>query len=193
LPAVKYGSDLREPASVPENTAKNSCSNDPSLPMNSPPEKQRDKPNAGDQNPAKSPREMIEQVMAQTVMEVIQLRRTLWLIVKQVGGKVILDEELTHPLWQMKATRTQDKKLQLESIQLPDPTETQLAVVASILDGTRMEVQDAIEHTELNEYPPNYVEKVLKDRVVRGEDGYWVDVNVAKIVAESENTLPGNN
>ena len=161
--------------------------------MNSPQEKQPDKPNADQQNPDKSPREMIEQVMAQTIMEVIQLRRTLWLIVKQAGGKVILDEDMTHPLWQMKATRTQDKKLQLESIQLPDPTETQLAVVASILDGTRMEVQDAIEHTELNEYPPNYVEKVLKDRVVRGEDGYWIDVNVAKIVAESENTLPGNN
>lgn len=139
--------------------------------------------------PKQSPREILEAAVSQMILEVIQLRRTLWLITKQSGGTVILDETLTHPLWRMKATRLPDGKMQLEAMQLPDPTLEQLAMMVLILDGSRSELGDAMQSTDLKDHPPAYIEKVLKNLVVRKPDGYWVDAKLYKI-AESE---PGAN
>lgn len=139
---------------------------------------------------SQSPRQMLENAMAQTIMEVIQLRRTLWLITKQTGGTVVIDETKTHPLWRLKATRMPDGKMQLEAMQLPDPTEEQLATLAEALNGSRSELGDAMEKTELKDHPPAYIEKCLKDLVVRKPDGYWVDAKLHNI-AES-NPSGGN-
>ncbi|MDZ4345940.1 MAG: hypothetical protein U1E51_26295 [Candidatus Binatia bacterium] len=122
--------------------------------------------------------------MAHTILEVIQLRRTLWLVIQQVGKPVVLDESQCHPLWRMNATRMPDGKMQLEALQLPDPTEEQLAELAETLNGTMTELGDAMQPTALKDHPPAYLEKCLKSRVVRQADGYWVDVALEKIIGE---------
>ena len=119
--------------------------------------------------------------MAATVMEIIQLRRTLWLVVSQMAEKTVaVDEMACSPLWRMKATRMEDGRMQLEATTLPEPTEEQLKVLAETLEGSRAGVGDAMNHTELRDHPPAYVEKCLKGLVIRQPDGYWVNAAFAR-------------
>lgn len=152
--------------------------------MNSPTEK---KPS---DKPTLSPREMMEQAMSATVMEIIQLRRTLWLAIRQMGAPLILDETECHPLWRMQATRMPDGKIQLEALQLPEPTEEQLTALAELLNGSKTELEAAMDQGELKEYPPAYVRMRVQAKVVQREDGYWADARFAKIVDEKK---PGAN
>jgi len=148
--------------------------------------------NAPDSPPKqdRSPREMIEQAMAATVMEVLQLRRTLWLILKQTGKPMIIDERECHPLWRMKATRLGDGRAQLEAVQLPDPTDEQLDHIAEMLNGTRMELDAAMAQTELKDHPPQFIEMCLHSRVRFADSGYWVN---AKLLDIGDSKPSGNN
>lgn len=162
------------------NTEKNSCFQNLYLLMNFPIEK----PNV--ENETASPRELMERAISATIMEVMQLRRTLWLVLKQ-SGPMTLDESQCHPLWRMKASRTDDNKVQLEAVQLPEPTDEQLKKLDDILNGTRMELQAAMDQTELKDHPPQYIEMRLRDRVRLAETGYWMAAALYKI-ADSEPT-----
>lgn len=122
-------------------------------------------------------RELIEQAIAATVMEIIQLRRTLWLVLKQTGPMAV-DETQTHPLWRMKATRQEDGKMLLEAAQLEEPSSHQISILAELLDGTMTPLEDAMEKTDLKDYPPAYLHMMLQSRVVRRDDGYWVDATL---------------
>jgi len=150
------------------------------------------KENATDSPPNqdRSPREMIEQAMAATVMEVLQLRRTLWLILKQAGKPMIVDERECHPLWRMKATRLGDGRAQLEAVQLPDPTEAELTHLTEMLNGTRMELDAAMAQTPLKDHPPQYIQMCLHNRVRLAESGYWVN---AKLLDIGDSKPSGNN
>lgn len=143
------------------------------------------KPNA--ENETASPRELMERAISATIMEIMQLRRTLWLVLKQ-SGPMILDESQCHPLWRMKASRTDDNKVKLEAVQLPEPTNEQLTKLTDILNGTRMELQAAMEQTELKDHPPQYIEMRLMDRVRMAETGYWVDAKLCKIADSDPGT-----
>lgn len=121
-----------------------------------------------------SPRELMETAMAQTIMELMQLRRTLWLIVKQVGP-VAVDETRVHPLWRLKATRLDSGQMHLQAIQLPDPTEDQLSQLVETLNGSKTPLTDALAMTELKDHPPAYVSFLLLPKITLREDGYWVD------------------
>ena len=101
------------------------------------------------ENEPESPREKIERAMASAIMEVIQLRRTLWLVVKEAGGAALVEETQAHPLWRMKATRLPDGWLKLEALQLPDPTDDQLATLAEILEGSKSQLGDAMQQTSV--------------------------------------------
>lgn len=145
---------------------------------------QIEKPTPG--QPQKSPREMLEEAMGASVMEIIQLRRTLWLAIRASGAPLILDETQCHPLWRMKATRMPDGKMQVEALQLPEPTEAQLTALAEILNGSKTELEAAMDKGELAEYPPAYVAMCLQTKVVLRHDGYWVDARFAKIVDDKK-------
>lgn len=131
-----------------------------------------------------SQRELIEQAVSSLAMEMIQLRRTLWLVLTQTGPLEVKEED-AHPLWRMKGTRTPDGNLRLEASMLPEPTKEQLAELAEKLNGSMSELMEAMEKTDLKDHPPAYVQMRLQSRVVRDDNGYWVDAKIAKIV-----TLP---
>jgi hypothetical protein len=137
-----------------------------------------------------SPREMIEAAMASSIMEVMQLRRTLWLILNQVGKPMVLDERECSPLWRMKATRLDDGRVQLEAALLDEPTNEQLNFLAETLNGSRMEIDQAMAVTELKNHPPQYIEMALHSRVRKAESGYWVN---AKLLDIGDSKPTGNN
>jgi hypothetical protein len=127
-----------------------------------------------------SPREMIESAMAASIMEVMQLRRTLWLILQQTGP-ITIDEAKTHPLWRMKATRQSPTTVTLEAAQLPDPTQEQLTALVEILHGSKTPLPEAMDSTELRDHPPAYVQMLLTPKLVQNDEGYWVDAALARI------------
>lgn len=130
-----------------------------------------------------SPREMIEAAMAATIMEVMQLRRTLWLVVNQQGKPVEIDETMCHPLWRMKFTRLKDGKAQLEALQLPDPSPETLAKLVELLHGSRMDLSEAMQQTDVADHPPAYIQMLLQSKIVQADSGYWVDAALAKLVS----------
>lgn len=134
--------------------------------------------NSPSNEPAKrqdlSPREIAEAVGAAMYMELTQLRRTLWLIVRQVGP-VTVDESKCHPLWRMKATRLTDGQMHLQAIQLPDPTSEQLSQLTEILNGSKTPLDEAMQQTGLKDYPPAYIALLLMPTLQQREDGQWVD------------------
>lgn len=157
--------------------------------MNFPTEKQ--KPDNAPSSPQDmSPREMIEAAMAASVMEIIQLRRTLWLILRQVGKPVIINEADCHPLLRMKATRLDDGRVELNAELMPDPTPEQLDFLAETLNGSRMEIEQAMAATELKNHPPQYIIMALHSRVRLADSGYWVN---AKLLDIGDSKPTGNN
>jgi hypothetical protein len=153
--------------------------------MNFPTEK---KP-ADSPNEQLSPREMVERALNSVIMEMMQLRRTLWLVCQQTGP-VTVDESQTHPLWRLKATREPDGKTKLEAAQLPDPTPEQIKEVVEILHGTKTPLTDALEKTELRDHPPMYIHMLITSQLIQTADGYWVDAALAKIAMTQP--PPGN-
>lgn len=144
--------------------------------MNSPTAK---KPAASPTSP-QTQRELIEQAISATVMEIIQLRRTLWLVLQQTGP-IAVDEAQTHPLWRMEATRQPDGKMLLKAAQLEEPSSHQMSILANLLDGTMTPLEDAMEKTDLKDYPPAYIHMMLQSRVVRQDNGYWIDATLHRI------------
>lgn len=137
-----------------------------------------------------SPREMIEAAMAGAVMEMIQLRRTLWLAVNQAGKPLEINERDCNPLWRLKATRLDNGNMQLEASVLPDPTDEQLDFLAETLNGSRMEIEQAMAATELKNHPPQYIIMALHSRVRLADSGYWVN---AKLLDIGDSKPTGNN
>jgi hypothetical protein len=140
--------------------------------MNYPPEKQ---PPASDTKPSElSPRQLMEAATAQMIYELMQLRRTLWLVAKQYGPLTV-DESKAHPLWRLKATRLDTGAMHLQATQLPDPTEEQLAALIETLNGSKTPLTDALAVTDLKDHPPAYIAFLLLPKITLREDGYWVD------------------
>jgi hypothetical protein len=157
----------------------------PSSPTNFP---QGNKPESTP-NAELSPREMIERAMNSVIMEMMQVRRTLWLILQQTGP-ITVDETQTHPLWRMKATRLEDGKTKLEATQLPEPTPEQIKEVVDILHGTMTPLEEAMEKTALRDHPPVYIQMLITPHIIQADNGYWVDAALARITMSEPN--PGN-
>lgn len=156
----------------------------PSSPTNSPHGKQPEsKPSE------MSPREMVEAALNSVVMEMMQLRRTLWLVLKQTGP-VTVSELDVHPLWRMKATRKDEHSVTLEAAMLPEPTPEQIKEVADILHGTMAPLEEAMEKTALRDHPPVYIHMLIQKHVIQADNGYWADAALAKIAMSEP---PGGN
>lgn len=154
--------------------------------MTSPTESKPSK-NDSPQKPQPSQRELIEQAMTASVMEVIQIRRTLWLVIQAAGGSVVIDETKTHPLWRMQATREPDGQLRLTATQLPDPSSHQISILMNKLEGSMSSIEQAIDGTDLAEYPPAYLHMMLASRIVQRNDGYWVDSTLHSMTSKPAN------
>jgi hypothetical protein len=149
--------------------------NNPPPPPLPPKEQVKDK-----EPPKQSQRELIEQAVNHLSMELIQLRRTLWLAVQACGGRVEIDETKCHPLWSMKFTRLSPTAIAIESSQMPDPTPEQLKELADKLAGSMTEVREAVKGTALEQYNPVYLTMLIRNLVVRNEQNYWVDAEFVK-------------
>lgn len=153
-------------------------------PSSQTPSPTENKPSKND-SPQKQPpnqRELVEQAISATVMEIIQLRRTLWLAIQQAGGSVVIDEAACHPLWRLKCIRLENGKAELQASQLPEPSSHQISDLMNKLEGSRTPIEDAIDGTDLAEYPPAYLHMMLQSRIVLREDGYWVDATLHSMV-----------
>lgn len=147
----------------------------PSSPTNSPHGKQPEsKPSE------MSPRQMIETALNSVVMEMMQLRRTLWLVLQQTGPITVSETEV-HPLWRMKATRQDGQRVTLEATMLPEPTPEQIKEVADILHGTMTPLEEAMEKTELRDHPPVYIHMLVQKHVIQADNGYWAAAKLARI------------
>lgn len=137
--------------------------------------------NKPDSKPSEmSPRELVENAMNSVIMEMMQLRRTLWLILQKTGP-VEVDESQCHPLWRMKASRLGPTHARLEATQLPEPTEEQLAGIVETLHGSRATLEEAMHTTALVDHPPAYIEMLLRSKIMQNDEGYWVDSALARI------------
>lgn len=121
-----------------------------------------------------SPNELMQVANAALYMELIQHRRTMWLILKQVGP-VAVDETKCHPLWGLKATRLDTGQIHFQASQLPEPTSQQLSQLVEILNGSKTPLPDALAATNLKEHPPAYIAMLLMPTLCQREDGQWVD------------------
>lgn len=151
--------------------------------MNSPTAKQP----KDSQTKPQTQRELIETALAATAMEIVQLRRVLWQVLKR-SGPMELDETEVSPLWRMKSSRTPDGKLRLEAMELEPPSSHQISSLADALDGTMTPLDEAMEKVGLGDYPTAYVEMLLQSRVVLSPNGYWVDATLNKMINESPPT-----
>lgn len=126
--------------------------------------------------PKLSQREMIEQMTSALVMENIQLRRTLWLVIRHWGGKTTIDETKCHPLWVLKKRRPEAGQLELYADTMPDPTGEQISALVELLNGSMTPMAEALQKTTLAEYNPAHMELLISNRLRRAENGYWVEV-----------------
>lgn len=156
---------------------KNSSSIPPSSPT---PFRTEKTPSDSPTSQPQTQRELIEQAIAATVLEIMQYRRVLWQVLKKTGPTE-LDETDVNPLWRMQATRTPEGRLRLEATELETPYDHQISELANAIDGTMTPLTDAMDQAGLGNYPPAYIEMMLQSRVVLSPSGYWVDATLAKI------------
>lgn len=123
--------------------------------------------------------EQIQQQMTMLMMQALQLERTLWLMTKEHGGSMVVDEASLNPLWQTKFERVVvDGKehptlLKITASQLPEPTDGQIKLLADALAGQPEEATpQALLQVGMSGFPPSYVVARLSPLVVC-RDGKW--------------------
>ncbi len=117
---------------------------------------------------------MVENAVHALTLELVQLRRTLWLAVQASGGTVEIDETKTDPLWRLRAERVRPGVLKLTSSTMPQPTAQQLLALSAKLEGTMMPIHEATHGTELADYNSAMLQILLKPLISESETGLWV-------------------
>lgn len=109
----------------------------------------------------------------------VQLQRTLWLVVREAGGKVTVNEKETDPLWNLSYHRSETSQdlLHIEATVLPEATEIQIAQMVTVLRGKKDHPAKAMDDAGLGEYPTSYVTKKLAPFIIFSEAGVWVDAD----------------
>lgn len=106
----------------------------------------------------------------------LQLERLIWLMAKEAGGAMVVDEASLDPLWSTKYDRIPGgaaTMLKVEAATLPEPTDTQLAKLASLLEGKSEEsTPESLLQVGMSGYPPSYVVARLAP-LVQCRDGKW--------------------
>jgi hypothetical protein len=119
------------------------------------------------------------QHIGQLTMQSLQLERTIWLMAKEHGGAMVVDEAALNPLWDLKYERVQvegkdhPSLLKITATQLPEPTDSQIKLLADELAGQPEEkTPEALLKAGMAGYPPSFVVARLAPIVVC-RDGKW--------------------
>lgn len=119
-----------------------------------------------------------EQNLLQAMAHCHQLERTIWLMAREAGGAVVIDEASVNPLWDLKYERVDGHKtlLKISATELPEPTEGQIRKLAELLaDKSEEATPTAVLECGLSMYPVSYVVARLAP-LVRCRDGWWMTV-----------------
>lgn len=122
-----------------------------------------------------APMGALEQNLMQAMAQSFQLERTIWLLVREAGGAVAIDEASINPLWDLKYDRVEGHKtlLKISATDLPDATEGQIRKLAELLaDKPEAATPSALLECGLSAYPASYVIGRLAPLVVCS-DGWW--------------------
>ncbi len=155
-------------------------------------------PRSGSQlNQSQRQNQEVEQRVNEILFHSMQLQRTLWLAVRQMGGSIKLDESATPPLWNLGYMRVKDaagkdtSEIVINATLLPEATEEQLGKLATLLLGKKDDPSAAIDQVGLGEYPKSYTIKALQSRVIyfvpKGQkDNVWM----ARAEFDAQNPAP---
>lgn len=126
-------------------------------------------PTGKKQQPEQNKMEMaaaFEQALAELHYHNQQLKRTLWLLLKQAGGSATLNEQEIDLLWKLSSERTPEGLLKLAAHQIPEANEDDIAQCAKDLLGTNGLLHVYTEaHERLKNYPPQYIELRLSKHI----------------------------
>lgn len=148
---------------------------------------QKSQPNLPPSRPQLSPQE--EQMLKMT-MEIQQLRRAVWLLVKAAGGTATIDERTIPPLWELGASRpnpNQRQILTLTTRQMKEPGEDVIRRLAEHLKGTGLMLAEVIDKFHLAEFPLHYLELRLVPYVRQGADGIWAVDSTTRLQEDQRN------
>lgn len=126
-----------------------------------------------------APLNAIEQNMAMSVMQMLQLERTIWLLAHEAGGSVVVDEASMHPLWDVKYERIEGASktlLKITAVELPEATEAQIRRLADLLaDQPEARTPSALLEAGVAHFAPSYIVARLAP-LVQCRDGVWKKV-----------------
>jgi hypothetical protein len=109
-----------------------------------------------------------QQELSMMAMQQMQLTRTIWMLAKQAGGTVTIDEAQMDPLWEVKYERPTDgdkTKLTVIASAMPTPSDEQIELLAKILLGTGKNPSDEMINVGLVDYPLSYLVNRLKAHI----------------------------
>ena len=114
------------------------------------------------------------------LMQALQLERTVWLMAKEHGGAMVVDEAALNPLWKTKFERVEMEEkphptlLKITADQMQEPSDGQIQKLAGLLAGRGEEATpDALLQCGMSGFPPAYVCGRLAP-LVQCRDGKWV-------------------
>lgn len=130
----------------------------------------------------------MEAALAKMAANINQLQRIIWLVVKASGGKVKIDEADLPTLWKLDRMRSENegkKHLVLEATETQPPTSEQVNALVSKIQGTSITIAEAQKELGLEEYPANFLEFYISDRLVWVADK-WLHSEIARQAARAE-------
>lgn len=137
---------------------------------------QKQKPNSPPKKPlTEAPLNAIEQNMSMAMLHSLQLERTIWLLVRESGGSMVIDEASVSPLWDLKYERVDGNQtlLKISAVELQEPTDTQIKKLADLLaDQPEARTPSALLECGMSNFPAGYVVARIAP-LVQCRDGIW--------------------
>lgn len=101
----------------------------------------------------------------------LQSQRTIWLLTRALGGKVIVDESEVDPLWDLNYRRIEGSqtKLEITASLLAEPTEEQMQALAKRLIGTARNPRSEAINVGIVDLPMAYLNGRLAPHAVWNE------------------------
>lgn len=133
----------------------------------------------------------VQQTMTLLTTQLVQLQRTVWLMAREAGGAMVIDEASMDPLWDLKYERVKGNPtlLKVEAAMLPEPTPEQITKLADRLRGTSKPPGDEMMNVGLVDYPFAYVVGRLSPLIVIHQ-GQWITRIQYEELPDSEKIAP---
>lgn len=117
----------------------------------------------------------LTEALTMMAAQALQFQRTIWLMAKEAGGVMTIDEAEMNPLWQIKYNRPEGSqtRLTIKAEAMPEPTEEQIRTLAGSLLGKKNALHEEAQVVGLHNYPGSYIMGRLAPLVVNN-NGTWV-------------------